>query len=134
MVGQRVSSSEIDSRRRDLLVSLAVLALVVAIALSGLALNGNWPKFLRVGAAFGAYCLVLLSFLRARGPAHPDGRFAPLRWFVAAGAAAGIVSGIVRPRFDPGVLAAGTVAAAFLLGSVHYLALRAWPARAPHDH
>lgn len=123
----------IDGRRRDLLLSLAVLGLVVVLAMLGLALNRNWPKLLRVGASFIAYCLVLLGCLRTRDTPAPAQRPVSVRGFVAAGAAAGIVSGIVRPRFDPGVLVAGTVAAAFLLGGLHYLALRAWPSTRTHE-
>jgi len=124
-------TQSLSRTQRDLIASLAALAAVVAIALVGLATDGNWPKILRVGASFGAYCFVLLTFLRHRGAAMRDATSIPLYWFTAAAAAAGIISGIVRPQFDPRVLVVGTVASALLLGSVHYLALRVWRTLAP---
>jgi hypothetical protein len=50
--------------------SLAVLALIVAIALIGLGAAGNWPKVLRVAAAAVTYAVVLLLLSRGRAAHH----------------------------------------------------------------
>lgn len=47
--------------RRDLLVSIGLLGLIICLALSRLALQGNWQKVLRVSLAFVAYSGVLLT-------------------------------------------------------------------------
>ena len=117
--------------QRDLILSLVTLAIVVVIAIVGLATDRNWPKILRVGASFGAYCAVLLAFLQHGRATMREQASIPLHWFTIAAAAAGIISGLVRPQFDPGVLVVGTVASALLLGGVHCLALRAWRMLAP---
>jgi hypothetical protein len=104
----------------DLRLSLALLAAVLLIALVTLALQGTWPKVLRVAAAGTAYCAVLLA--AARGDPR---RYAP---FAAAGAACGLVSGVVRPAVDPRVVAVQLVAGALLLGGFHWFALRTWRA------
>jgi hypothetical protein len=98
--------------------SLQLLGAVISIALIGLAMDGNWPKVGRVGAAAGVYALTLLALARRDGP--PD----PIEWwrFAAAGMAAGLVSGLLRPeRGDmTTVIDAG---AALVLASVHWSSL-----------
>lgn len=110
--------------RHELRLSLLLLAGVVTFALIGLATDGNWPKVLRVAAAFCAYAGVLAMLVRRRA-AHVQTEI-PFAWFAAAGAAAGVMSGVVRPEFRLDVLLAGTVAAACLLAGIHCLALRMW--------
>jgi hypothetical protein len=54
---------------RDVVASLAALAMVVAAALVGLVSDANWPKLLRVALAFTAYsasCLFLFDVGRKR--------------------------------------------------------------------
>ena len=107
------------ARPSGLRASLLVLAAIVAVALIGLGFAGNWPKVLRVALASGTYAALLLAFTRKR--AEPV-----LGAFVAAGAAAGLVSGIVRTTTSPGVIVAGSLGAALLLGPLHWWALRTW--------
>jgi hypothetical protein len=94
--------------------------LVLAIALTGLAMDGNWPKVLRVAGAGGTYLITLLAIGTERA--------APVRWrvFFAAGLAAGVVSGLLRPAVDLAIVATGALGGGLLLGSVHWLALRSW--------
>jgi hypothetical protein len=96
----------ITDRKRDLVLSVGIIALVVVFALVGLATDRNWPKILRVSLAFLAYSGVLFALLRFR-------------------------SGVVRPQFRLSILLAGTLAAAFILGSVHWFALRTWRSMRP---
>jgi hypothetical protein len=111
MLGER-------AHRRDLVASLAVLGAVLVIALSALAYNGNWPKFARVLASAVAYaCVVLLA---SRGGRRAYWQFA------VAGAAAGMVSGLVRPELQPRLIVVGALLSAVLLGGSHWLALRSW--------
>ena len=111
------------SARRELLASVALLGAVVAFALIQLALDGNWPKVIRVGCAAGTYVTILLS-LAWRGSARPAGvRYA---WFAAAGAASGLVSGMLRPVPASAPLITGVIGAALLLGGVHWGALHGW--------
>jgi len=104
---------------RGVVQSVCLLAAILVVALPGLALAGNVPKLLRVGLAVGAYVMVLLALTRGR--ASP-----PLGSFVAAGVAAGLVSGLARGSISAGVIGAGVVGAGFLLGPLHWLALRSW--------
>jgi membrane associated rhomboid family serine protease len=101
--------------------SLGLLALVVLIALTGLALDGNWPKVLRVAGAFAGYAAVLMASARLSGHRREDGG-SPVWPFLMAGATAGAISGLVRPEFDALRLAVHTLAAP-LLGAVHALAV-----------
>jgi len=109
----------------DLRLSIVLLAVIVLFALGGLALDGNWPKLLRVSLSFVAYASVLLGFAKYRSKDAAD-TYVPFAWFALAGAAAGIVSGLVRPVFDWGVLIVGAIAAGLLLAGIHCLALRQW--------
>ena len=104
-------------------VSLAILTAVVLLALAGLAADGNWPKVERVAASFAAYAATV--FVAGRFERH--GRDTPSFWvFALAGAVAGIVSGLVRDEVRASTVAVGAIAAAFLLGGLHWLALRSW--------
>lgn len=104
--------------RPDFEVSVALLGVVVLFALSGLALEGNWPKLLRVGTAFAAYATAIM-------PGRRHGEPPRLSRFVLAGAAAGLISGLLRPQpMPPLFIAAQTIGAAALLGPAHWLALR----------
>ena len=90
----------------------------MTIAVIGLAVDGNWPKVLRVGAAAGAYACMLLALSRK----HAPGRAIEWWRFAAAGTAAGIVSGLLRP--DPGITTIGIdAAAALVVASVHRVSL-----------
>jgi hypothetical membrane protein len=113
---------------RDLLTSLAILTGIVLFALAGLATDRNWAKIERVGFSFLTYAGILLTLMGVRAHVIQRDGAVPLRWFIAAGAAAGIVSGLVRPEFRFSVLVAGTVAAATLIASAHWLGLRQWRA------
>jgi hypothetical protein len=107
----------------DLRASLFLLAVVVLLALGGLAVDGNWPKFVRVAASFGAYMGVLAAVLRLRSGTHGT----PPYWnFALAGAAAGLTSGLVRSEVRADVMVVGSIAAALLIGGMHWLALRSW--------
>jgi hypothetical protein len=130
MLEKRLSA---DPRKREVLGSLAILGAVVTLALFGLAADRNWPKILRVSLAYIAYCGSLVAFLRYRTSPLSTRNTIQLHWFTIAGAAAGIVSGIVRPRFDLSVLVLGTLAAATLLATVHCFALRTWRRLLPGD-
>jgi hypothetical protein len=98
--------------------SLVLLAAVVVFALVGLAAAGNWPKFARVSAAAGTYGIVLLGFGMRTMPR--------LRLFITAGAAAGAVSGLVRPSTSLALVTAGALGAGLLLAPLHWWAVRAW--------
>ena len=111
-----------DARfRKDVLVSLGILSLVIAFALTGLALDGNWPKVARVAAAYVSYSSVLLIFLRVDRDQTPR-----ITWFVVAGAIAGLVSGLVRPNINIALIAAQMIAGAVLLAGAHWVAISRW--------
>lgn len=102
-----------------LLASLALLAVIVAVALIGLAISGNWAKVFRVSAAAATYSIVVLVL--GRGSAA-----APVASFMAAGAAAGAVSGVARAATSPTLVAASVLGATLLLAPLHWWALRTW--------
>ena len=102
-----------------LLASLALLAVIVAVALIGLAISGNWPKVIRVAAAAATYSILLLAL--ARGSAA-----APVASFMAAGGAAGAVSGVARVSTSPMLVTASVLGATLLLAPLHWWALRTW--------
>ena len=113
------------ARSRDLLASLALLGVVVAIALGSLALDENWWKLARVALAASAYAALLLAGgrTRARGDRATPPRF---RVFLLAGGCAGLLSGVVRPAPSVPETLALAVLGATLLGGLHWLALRRW--------
>ena len=112
--------------------SLVLLALLVGAASVSLALDGNTLKARRVSLACGAYLLVLilgppaLRLSRQETKSlHPPS--APnLWWFNLAGGASGLVSGTVRHDATLPLMLVQTAAAALLIGSFHWWALRAW--------
>ena len=111
------------SKRGDLEASLLLMAVVVTLAIGGLAIDGNWPKIARVATAFLTYAVVLLA---ARGGRGGAGERIPYAGFALAGGACGLVSGLVRAEVQSAVLAAGVLAGALLLGGIHWLGLRGW--------
>ncbi|MDF2696608.1 MAG: hypothetical protein K0S65_4991, partial [Labilithrix sp.] len=94
--------------------SLLLLGAVLAIALIGLAVDGNGPKVLRVAAAGCAYAATLLVLTR-----HGSAGW----WrFALAGLVAGMASGVFRA--DPGALTIAVDAiAATVVATVHWLGL-----------
>ena len=112
--------------RRDLAVSLVVLGFIIVLVLSGLAMDGNWRKFLRVLLAFLAYVTLLLALLRGGYRAAGAGAHLPFWPFAVAAAVAELVSGWLRPGMSAGITFSVAPAAALLIGGVHWLALRAW--------
>ena len=100
--------------------SLLIVTVIVLIAATGLALNSNWPKVLRVTLAAAAYLGALAAWSRSTAATDE-----PPWWpFAGAGGLAGLVSGILQPLFSIAVLMTQFVAGALLLGTVHWLALR----------
>jgi hypothetical protein len=128
------------SNRCDLAVSLVMMLGILVFADVALALDDNWPKVLRISCAFLAYSTVLRVALRsarthdgmpeanAGGPAGATASESSVkrRWFMAAGLCAGLASGALQPVFEARVLAMQAVAAALLLGPMHWLGLRSW--------
>lgn len=109
-------------RNANLVPSLLLLGAIVVLALTGLAMNGNWPKVARVAGAFFTYVVVLLVAGGPNGGEAP----VPFRVFAAAGGGSGLVSGLVREEIQAAVVVTGILAGSLLLGGVHYLALRGW--------
>ena len=107
--------------RRDLVVSLAILAFVITFAITGLAFDGNSAKIVRVGASSVTYITVLLGFLLVDRESRP--RFA---WFLAAGSVTGLVSGVVRPEINIATVIVQALAGGLLIAGVHWLALAHW--------
>jgi hypothetical protein len=97
--------------------SLVILTSVVLIGLTGLVITANWPKVVRVTLAATGYLGVLAVRTRAT---HS------LQWwpFACAGGLAGVISGALQPSISYTVLLASAAGGAFLLGTVHWLALR----------
>jgi sugar phosphate permease len=110
--------------RRDLRVSLCLLALLFALVLFGLAWDANWQKLLRVLIGFSAYIIVLLSGLGIYDLVTKRRAGLPFAAFALAGAAAEIGSGWLRPAARTAVDLSTALAAAILIGGVHWLALR----------
>jgi hypothetical protein len=101
--------------------SLIFLGLAAALALVGLALEGNWPKFVRVAAASVIY-LGIVGTWWGRSTRAPS----PIpRWpFCLAGAAAGLVSGLLQPTVTLRLVVVQVAAAVLLIGTVHWAAVR----------
>jgi hypothetical protein len=113
--------------RRDLLLSMGGLALIIVLALGRIALDGNWQKVLRVSLAFLVYAAALLVLAKARARLTAAAS-APLPFwiFALAGAAAELSSGWLRPDWRLSDLLGMPFAAALLIGGFHWLVLRAW--------
>jgi hypothetical protein len=117
---------------RDFKMSLFVMALLIGFALAGLARDENWRKLVRVLIGFSAYLVVLLSALGVYSSMRKQrGVSLPFPAFALSGAAAEISSGWLRPGAKASVDLWTALAAALLIGGVHWLALRA--ARSLHE-
>jgi hypothetical protein len=101
-------------RRFPLYESLAIVAAIVVLALAGLVGARNWPKVLRVVAAFVTYGGILVLVVRRFRAA---GRWWP---FGVAGLAAGLVSGLVRTQ-TTAVLVCVQGAGGVLFGTAHWV-------------
>lgn len=112
--------------RGDLIVSIGVIGLIVTLAVSQLALAGNWPKVFRVSLAFLTYSAVLLIFARYVTKFAEEKIRLPFWIFAVAGAAAEIASGWLRPDWILSDTLTLPLAAAVLIGGSHWLALIAW--------
>jgi hypothetical protein len=115
-----------SAHARDLVASLCVLCLLIGLALSGLAWDENWRKFLRVFIGVIVYVMVLLSALGAYGLIRGRRAGFPFPAFALAGAMAELTSGWLRPTATTKVDLLMALAAAFLIGGIHWLTLRAW--------
>jgi hypothetical protein len=119
--------------RRDLMLSVGLLALVFVAVLAGLAHEENWRKLLRIAIASSVYVAALLSltWASARGEAARTSQGAaraslPFWPFAVAAALAELSSGWLRPNVPAGTTLWLAPAAAFLIGGVHWLALKYW--------
>jgi hypothetical protein len=101
-----------------LAASLLLMAVIVLFALSGLALDGNWPKFARVSLAALGYIGCLMPF-RHRLPPYS------IVNFVLAGGVAGFISGLVRPAgSDPLMPLIQPLLGGLVLAPMHWASLR----------
>ena len=110
--------------RRDLLLSVGLLALAFLAVLCGLAYEENWRKLLRIGLASSVYLASLL--LLTRRWRRAQGATLPFWPFAAAGVAAELSSGWLRTGVAPSMTLWLAPAAALLVGGTHWLALRHW--------
>jgi hypothetical protein len=108
----------------ELIVSVGLLSGIVMIADLVLALQGNWPKIIRVTLAAAAYVGILGFLLKGMGRLGAPPARLPLWVFLAAGAMAGLMSGIVRPDINSAVVIASTILTPTLIGSFHWFALQ----------
>jgi hypothetical protein len=116
---------------RDFLISLCVLAFIVVFALCGLAANANWRKFTRVLIAFLTYNALLLAFYaliktRLRSASTTATSHLPFWAFAVAACAAELASGWWRTNASASTVLTVAPVAAFLVGGIHWLALRSW--------
>ena len=111
-----------ETRRADMKASILLVGGVVLLAMTGLGMDGNWPKVARVVTAFLTYVVVLFAVRGARD----GGEDVPFRDFAVAGGSCGLVSGLVREEVQTAVVAAGILAGSLLLGGLHWLVLRSW--------
>lgn len=110
----------------DLIISIGLLTAVILIADVALALQGNWPRILRVTLSASVYVGVLGTLLRMAGRFGAPAARLPLWVFLVAGAAAGLVSGVVRTATTPALVVASAVLTPTLLGAFHWIALQRW--------
>ena len=99
---------------------------IILLAVSQLALQGNWQKVLRVSLAFLTYSAVLLSFARYFSKFGVTSIRLPFWIFAVAGGAAEIASGWLRPDWRLSDTLMLPLAAAALIGGLHWLGLMAW--------
>lgn len=112
--------------RRDFVLSMWLLSLIIVLALGRIALDGNWQKVLRVSLAFFTYSGALLFLYKSAARKAPSLIRLPFWIFAVAGALAELVSGWLRPDWRASDLLAMPPAAALLIGGLHWLVLRAW--------
>src|SRR6185436_3723681 len=110
----------------ELIVSIGLLTAVIMIADVSLAVQGNWPKILRVTLAAATYVAILGMTLRVIGRFGAPPARLPVWAFLLAGAAVGLVSGVVRPEVSAPVVIASAVLTPTLLGTFHWIALQRW--------
>jgi hypothetical protein len=115
-----------NDARRDLIVSMGVLGFIIALAVSRLALEGNWQKVLRVSLAFLTYSAVLLSLAGYVHKFSVANIRLPFWVFAVAAGAAEVASGWLRPDWRLSDTVTLPLAAAVLIGGSHWLALTAW--------
>jgi hypothetical protein len=110
----------------ELILSIGLLTAVIMIADVSLAIQGNWPTILRVTLAAATYVAVLGATLKAAGRFGAPPERLPVWAFLVAGAAGGLVSGVVRPDGSAPVIIASAVLTPTLLGTFHWIALQRW--------
>jgi len=110
----------------ELLISIALLTAVISVADLTLAFQGNWPKIVRITLAAATYVFVLGVLLRSTGRFGAPPSRLPYWVFVAAGGAAGAVSGILRSDGTVRLALAQTIRTPLLLGTFHWVALQRW--------
>ncbi len=110
----------------ELIVSIGLLTAIIMIADVSLAIQGNWPKIVRVTLGAAAYVGALGFILKSMGRFGAPPAKLPVWVFLVAGAAAGLVSGMVRPELNPSVVVASAVLTPTLLGAFHWIALQRW--------
>jgi hypothetical protein len=112
--------------RRDLMLSMGLLTLIITLALFRIAWTGNWLKVLRVSLAFLTYGLTLLALLRGFAQPAPERGRLPFWIFALAAAATELCSGWLRPDWRMSDLLTLPLIAAFLIGGFHWLVLHMW--------
>ena len=111
--------------RRDLFVSLCVLAIILILALGRTAQQSNYLKCVRILVAFCTYGAVLLTLLRCFDPQSVRVTSFSFWPFAVAAATAELASGWLRPNWRASDILLAPLAA-FLVGGIHWLSLRAW--------
>ena len=111
----------------DLLLSIGLLAAIIILALTRIALFESWLKVLRVSLAFLTYGAVLLCLARVitRSSAVRSAQL-PFWIFAVAAAVAELASGWLRPQWRPFDMLTLPLFAAMLIGGLHWLALKGW--------
>ena len=110
----------------ELFVSIAVLTAVIMIADVSLALQGNWPRILRLTLSAAVYVGVLGATLKVLGRFGAPARQLPVGAFLGAGAAAGLVGALARPELSAPLVAVSAVLTPALLGTFHWVVLQRW--------
>jgi len=112
--------------RRDLMLSMGLLTLIIILALFRIAWTGNWLKVLRVSLAFLTYGLTLPALLRGFAQHALERNRLPFWIFALAAAAAELCSGWLRPDWRMSDLLTLPLVAAFLIGGFHWCVLHMW--------
>ena len=108
----------------ELIVSVGLFTAVIMLADVSLALQGNWPKILRVTFAAATYVGVLGFLLKSMGRFGAPPSRLPVWVFLVAGAAAGLVSAAVHPELRSPAVIASAVLTPTLLGTFHWIVLQ----------